>query len=185
MKNHTSKITRQRSVGAFTLIECLLGLAISAVLMVALAVAFNASVTSYGENEDLFWAIHNARQALARMTSQIRNAGYLWEYESGKFKIVAVDPSDPNNRCSFRTADGGDFTFEFRVADQGLYLIDNDPTTGGEYVLCNHVTEARFLKTPTDDDEDSKSVQISLTVESGHTRRTLSAAAVVRRNLGS
>jgi len=173
--DHRSSIRR-----GFTLVECLIGLAISAVLLAAVAVAFNASVTSYVDNEDLFWTINSARGALARMTSQIRNAGY--EYAPGL--LAAVDPLDPANRCSFRTADGGDFTFEFRVDDRRLYLIDNDPNSGGEYVLCNDVSDASFIKTPTADG-DSKSVQISLTVDNGGARRTLSAAAVVRRNLGS
>ena len=64
----------------FTLIECLMGLAISAILLVAVAVAFNASLTNYRENEDMFWAMNNARQALMRMTNEIRNAGYLDEF---------------------------------------------------------------------------------------------------------
>jgi hypothetical protein len=40
-----------------------------------------------------------------------------------------------------------------------------------------------FTKTPTDDGSDVKSVQISMTVQSGSIQRTISAAAVIRRNL--
>lgn len=177
MRNHKLQVESRKSARAFTLVECLIGLAISALLLAAVAVAFNASVVSYSENEDMFWTINNARQALARMTSQLRMAGY----EDPTFGLIAANPSDPNNRCSFRTADGGDFTYEFRSADNRLYYINN--ATSQEYVLCNHVVDARFMKTTTSDGMDCKSVQISLTVQSGDTRKTLSAAAVIRRTL--
>jgi len=184
----SSIIDHRLSIGrGFTLVECLIGLAISAVLLAAVAVAFNASVTSYVDNEDLFWTVNSARGALARMTSQIRNAGYPFEVSPGVFRIMAVDANEPSHRCRFWTADDHDFTFEFRAADGRLYLIDND--TEGEYVLCENVTAASFTKTPMDPGPDgwidSKSVQILLTINKGGAPRTLSAAAVVRRNLGS
>ena len=154
----------------FTLVECLIGLAISAMLLAAVAVAFNASVVSYGENEDMFWALNNARQAMTRMTSQLRTGH-------------TVNPTPNANEVSFFTAANEDITYEFRSAQQRLYLIKN--ATNQEYMLCDNVVDASFTKTMTDDGTDCKSVQISLTVQSGDTRRTLSAAAVVRRNLGS
>jgi prepilin-type N-terminal cleavage/methylation domain-containing protein len=154
----------------FTLVECLIGLAISALLLAAVAVAFNASVVSYGENEDMFWALNNARQAMTRMTSQLRTGH-------------TVNPTPDANEVSFFTAANEDITYEFRSAQQRLYLIKN--ATNQEYMLCDNVVDASFTKTMTDDGTDCKSVQISLTVQSGDTRRTLSAAAVVRRNLGS
>jgi prepilin-type N-terminal cleavage/methylation domain-containing protein len=154
----------------FTLVECLIGLAISALLLAAVAVAFNASVVSYGENEDMFWAINNARQAMTRMTNQLRTGH-------------TVNPIPDANEVSFFTAANEDITYQFRSAQQRLYLIKN--ATNQEYMLCDNVVDASFTKTMTDDGTDCKSVQISLTVQSGDTRRTLSAAAVVRRNLGS
>jgi len=48
--NHQLSIRR-----GFTIVECLIGLAISAVLLTAVAVAFNASVVNYGENQDMYW----------------------------------------------------------------------------------------------------------------------------------
>jgi prepilin-type N-terminal cleavage/methylation domain-containing protein len=163
--NHRSSIQR-----GFTLVECLVGLAISALLLAAVAVAFSASLRSYGENEQMFWTVNNARQALARMTSQIRTGD-------------RVDPLAPDEQCSFFTAADEDITYEFRSADRKLYLRRN--ATNQEFVICDNVVAATFTKVFTDDGADCKSVQISLTVESGDTRRTLSAAAVVRRNLGS
>jgi prepilin-type N-terminal cleavage/methylation domain-containing protein len=171
MKNQTSKTKHQKSIQGFTLVECLIGLAISAMLLVAIAVAFNASLVSYGENENMFHAINSARQAMARMTSQIRTGHWF-------------DPNAPSNECTFYAAPGDPgvpTTYEYRSADQKLYVTQN----GTDYVLCDHVTAATFTPTTTNDGLDCKSVQISLTVQSGNVSRTLSGAAVVRRTLGS
>jgi len=155
----------------FTIAELLLVLAISGILLAAVAVAFNASIINYKENEDIFKTINNARQALFRITSQLRTGHW-------------VNPSDPNNRCSFFTADADGnepITYEYRSADNKLYLITN--SDGQEYLLCENVTSMSFNKTLTDDLSDCKSVQISMTVQSGNMQRTVSAAVVIRRNL--
>ena len=176
MKTQNSKLNAQNSTRGFTIIECLISLTITAVLMVSLGVAFNASATSYRENEQMFRTINNARQALTRITSQLRTAGYQVDPNH----YAAVDPAAPGNQCSLYTANGQNLTYEFRSADQKLYLITN--SDHHEYVLCDHVTATNFIKTP-DGHGDCKSVQISLTVQSGGQQRSLAAAAVVRRNL--
>ena len=163
----------------FTVIECLFGLAISAMLLTAVAVAFNASVISFRENEDMFWTMNNARQALTRMTSEIRTAGYLPNPDLPD-SLLSVDPSAPTNACRFYTPTAELTTYEFRSADKKLYLIKN--ATNQEYVLCSNVVAATFTKTPTENPYRAKSVLISLTVQSGRSQRTLAAAAVVRRN---
>ena len=161
--NHQSKLNHR---SGFTIVELLLALAISAILLAAVAAAFNASAINYRENEEIFKTINNARQALFRMTSQLRTAD-------------AVDPAAPINECSFFTSAGDDITYRFDSDDNKLYL-DKD---GNSYVLCDNVTAMSFSKTLTDEGDDCKSVQISITVASGDLERTLAAAAVVRRNL--
>ena len=167
--NHKSPITNHQC--GFSITELLLVLAISGILLAAVAVAFNASIINYRENEDIFKTINNARQALLRITSQLRT-GY-W-----------IDPNAPSNECSFFTSDGQDITYVFRSNDNKLYLITN--SNGAEYVLCENVVSMSFIKRPTDDGTDCKSVQISMTVQGPPPRqmqRTLSAAVVVRKNL--
>jgi prepilin-type N-terminal cleavage/methylation domain-containing protein len=163
----------------FTIVECLISLAISAILLTALAVAFNAAVMNYRENEQMYQTINNARQALTRMTSQLRTASPDPTLEPH----WAVDPLEPDNRCTFHTPANESITYEFRSADGKLYLKTN--ADGHEYVLCNNVTAATFTKTPTTSPPlgDCKSVQISLTVRTGDYERTLAAAAVIRKNL--
>jgi len=162
MKNSKNK-------AGFTVAELLIALAISAILLVAVAVAFNASAVNYQENEDIFKTINNARQALFRMTSQLRTA--------------AVDRNAPPNECTLITAGGENITYRYNSADNKLYLVTNNDPSDSDYVLCDNVTAMTFTKTPTDDGLNCKSVQISMTVVSGNVQKTISAAATIRRNL--
>jgi len=161
-----------KSAAGFTIAELLLALAITAMLLAAVAVAFNASVINYRENENIFKTINNARQALSRITSQLRTAN-------------AVDPGSPNNECTLITADGNDITYRFNNTDNKLYLITNDDSSDSDYVLCDNVTAMTFTKDTATKESVIyvKSVEISITVTSGDIQRTVSAAAVIRKNL--
>jgi prepilin-type N-terminal cleavage/methylation domain-containing protein len=174
MKNRDRRHYDSRPHAGFTVVECLIGLVISAMLMTALAVAFDASIINYCENEEMFESINHARQALARMTSEIRTAD-------------GVSATAPSNQCILLSGTDPNqlITYDYRDASD-----PNDPNTlmlitnGNAYTLCDDVTAATFTKTPTDSDpNDSKSVLISMTVRCGSSERTLSAAAVVRRDL--
>jgi len=178
MKHSMQRHHTAAGEAGFTVVECLIGLAISAMLMTALAVAFNASIINFRENTEIFESINNARQALARMTTELRTADGVSFFE-------------PSNRCVFYGAADPTqlMTYEYRDASDAsdpntLVLIkDGDPNA---YTLCDGVTAASFTKTQADGDPnevDSKSVLISLTVKTGERERTLSAAAVVRRAL--
>jgi len=157
----------------FTLAELLIALAISAILLVAVAVAFHASAINYQRNEEIFKVINSARQALFRMTSQLRTAN-------------AVVHDAPSNECTLITAAGDDITYRYNSGDGKLYLITNYDLTDSDYVLCDNVTAMNCTKTTGIDDEGFiivKSVQISLTVASDDVEKTISAAAVIRRNM--
>jgi prepilin-type N-terminal cleavage/methylation domain-containing protein len=160
---------KRRICSGFTMVELLLALAISAMLLAAVGVAFNASAVNYRENEEIFKTINNARQALFRITSQLRTA-------------AAVDPCAPSSECSLITPSSENITYRYNSGDNKLYL----DTGGNSYVLCDHVTAMTFTKNVVLDAEAGwivKGVQISMTVSSGDMERTIAAAAVVRRNL--
>ena len=160
--------TRQnKSAAGFTIIEALIALAVTGLLIAAVAVAFNASIINYNENEDIFKTINNARQALTRMTTDIRTAGKVF-----------VD-GETLEQCSMETCDGQFVRYQYNISDKTLYL----ETNGINYVLCKDVTDMKFHKTQSASNPFAKSVQISMTVESGNIQRTLCAAAVIRRNL--
>ena len=169
IENRKSKIANAKA--GFTIAELLIALAISAILLVAVAVAFNASAVNYQQNEDIFKVVNSARQALFRMTSQLRTAD-------------AVAHDAPINECSFITAADENITYQFRSAENKLYLITN--IDSNEYVLCDNVTAMTFTKTAVVNEEGwwiVQSVQISITVASNNVEKTISAAAAIRRNL--
>ena len=150
----------------------LVALAIAAMLLVAVEAAFKASAENYQQNEDIFKAINSARQALFRITSQLRTAS-------------AVDPNAPSNECTMITAAGEDITYRYNSSDKKLYLITNYDTSDADYVLCDNVTAMNCTKTigVVDATTVVKNVQISITVASNDIEKTISAAAVIRRNL--
>jgi prepilin-type N-terminal cleavage/methylation domain-containing protein len=156
----------------FTIAELLIALAISAMLLVAIAVAFNASAVNYQQNEDIFKVVNSARQALFRMTSQLRTAS-------------AVAHDAPINECTLLTAGGENITYRYNSGDNKLYLITNDDLSDSDYVLCDNVIAMTCTKTWVTEDTliKVKSVQISMTVASNNVEKTISAAAAIRRNL--
>ena len=154
----------------FTLIEIIIAVVLAAMLMTALAVAFDASAKNYSANDGIFKSMNMARQALQRMTTSIRTANF----------IVFGDAA---NQCTITDADGKDYTYLFRSGDKALYLIDND--NSNEYLLCGNVSDLNFTKTTGLVSEVTavKNVQISMSVAIGGQTQTLNAAAVVRRNM--
>jgi hypothetical protein len=170
IKNRKSKIANPRA--GLTIAEVLVALAIAGMLLAAISVAINASAKNYQENEDIFKAINSARQALFRITSQLRTAS-------------AVDPAAPNNECTMITAAGDNITYQYNSGDGKLYLITNDDLTDSDYVLCDNVTAMNCTKTTEVVESLTvvKNVQISMTVASGDVKKTISAAATIRRNL--
>ena len=165
---------RTKFAVGFTVAELLIALVITGLLLAAVAVSFNASVTGYRENEDIFKTINDARQALTRITTQLRTA-------------EEVDPCSPNNECTLDTANGDNITYQYNNADNKLYLITNDDLSDSDYLLCDNVTNMSFTKATDIDPDDGleyvKSVQISMTVQNGNIQKTIAAAAVVRRKL--
>ena len=170
IENRKSKI--ENPLRGFSLAELLIALAIAAILLVAVAVAFNASAINYQQNEDIFKVVNSARQALFRMTSQLRTAD-------------AVVHDAPSNECTLITAAGEDITYRYNSGDKKLYLVTNDDLTDSDYVLCNNVTAMNCTKTWVVEDAVIKvqNVQISITVASDNIQKTISAAAAIRRNL--
>jgi type II secretory pathway pseudopilin PulG len=158
----------KKFAAAFTIAEVLIALAVVSILLAAVAVAFNAAAINYRENNDIFNAVNKARQALFRMTTQLRTAD-------------AVNPDSLSNECALITAGGDDITYRYNSSAKKLYLITNDIATDSDYVLCDNVTAMTFTKDIVQ--TNVKSVQISITVAAGDIQRTLAAAAVIRRNL--
>ncbi|MCP4260676.1 MAG: hypothetical protein GY774_24595 [Planctomycetes bacterium] len=170
--SHSSFFWKKKGAFGFTVVELLLALAISALLLAGVATAINASFINYRENEDMFKATNSARQALLRITSDLRTAD-------------AVDPNSPVNECSLIAANGDDITYRYNNIDNKLYLVTNYDLGDPDYVLCDNVTALTFTKQTFIDVTQTKvrSVQVSITVSRGNADKKISAAAVIRRNL--
>jgi hypothetical protein len=145
----------------------LIGMMIAAMLMTALAAAFDASMLNFKINEDAFKVTNTARQALVRITTELRTAN-------------AVAVSEPASECSIITAGNSNVTYKFDSTDNTLYLITNDD----DYILATGVTAMTFTKglDPTDPGV-VRNVQISMTVSANNFTKTISTAAVLRRNI--
>ncbi|MHC5156563.1 MAG: PulJ/GspJ family protein, partial [Planctomycetota bacterium] len=68
------KTPERKKQRGFTLIEVMLSLVILAVLMTAVAFAFDASVTNYQANKGIYETVNRGRQALLRITNDLRSA---------------------------------------------------------------------------------------------------------------
>ncbi len=170
MKNikYNKTIYKCKRLAGFTFVEILVSLLVTAMLITAVAVAFNASVKNYTTNKDIFNAVNKARQALTMITTQLRTA-------------KAVDTDSPSNECTFKSADDEDIAYQFNPSQNKLYMTNSS----GTYLLCDNVTGMTFAKNTgmCDSYICVKSVQISMTVASGDVQKTFSAAVVIRKNL--
>jgi len=141
------------------------------VLLTALAAAFSASVTNFKVNEDAFEVTNSARQALTRITTELRTAN-------------AVAVSEASSQCSMVTSDNRDITYKFDSTDNTLYLVTNDSTLDDDYILCENVTAMTFVKAVDPVDAGViRNVQISMTLSSDNFTKSISTAAVLRRNI--
>ena len=156
----------------FSLIEVLVALAISAVLLAAVAMAFNASIMNYNDNRDISNALNTARQAIMRITNELRCA-------------TAVSTSTPSNECTFLAADGRDITYRFDSTNQAVYLVTNYDLFDSDYVLCENITDMSFhLNTATAGGQTYvKAVMVSMTIQNGNFQKTITSGAVIRKNL--
>jgi len=164
-----AKKTKQKK--AFTVAEMLVALAIMAMLLAALAVAMHAAGVNYEQNEALFRLTNTARQALLRITAELRTA-------------TAVAVTEPATQCSLVTSDGRNITYQYNADDDTLYLVTNDNLFDDDYILCKNVSAITFTKTTVPTDPSAiRNVQISLTVSDDTITKTLATAVVIRKNL--
>ena len=174
----------RRKTRGFTLIEVMLSLTILAILMTAVAFAFDASVTNYQANKSIYETVNTGRQALLRMTNDLRSAQ----------AVALIGGEDPDNsQISLITNTGTDITYRYDSSSGTLYYDDN--VGGNSYVLCNHVTGATFNRTEHEIERDNGAggvetitairdvrIVLTLTDDAGDVSRTLAAATLVRKN---
>ncbi len=159
-------------IKAFTLLELLIGMAIFSVLLAAIAVAMESSVNSCTINKDIYTSLNRARQTMARITYDLRNA-------------QGVSTDSLTNECSLITQTGSDITYKWDSQTSKLWLITNDDLTDEDYLLCENVTALKFEKQIINKDgtDRVKYVKISIEVTGKGKPQKLSTAVVLRKNL--
>ncbi len=167
---------RHRCSGGFTLIEVLIALALLAMLMGAVAAAVHASMTNYRENEDMFRAISTARQALIRITTDLRTSSKISSYDSAGQCTIDLDGDPAEDEA---VADW-DIAYVYDDSTDTLNLVIDPDGAAESYVLCRNVTALTFSRTPA---VKPRSVRISMTVTVGGQSQTVSSAALIRRQL--
>jgi len=101
---------------AFTLVEVLLSLAIMAMLLAAVAVAVNASLTSFRENEELADVVQTTRAVLDRISREIRTAQAVdWDYTA--LSIIPVDDGSGVTEIQYENV-GGELVY--RITKNGV-----------------------------------------------------------------
>ena len=182
------KAQTQKTQAGFTIIEVMMSLVILAVLMTAVAFAFDASVTNFQQNKGIYETVNRGRQALLRITNDLRTAHEL-----------PLSSEEANTQISFGNDTDGDGTYDkdvtYRFDSDTNTLYYDDNITSNSYVLCSNVAAATFERTEHQIDRDNgaggvetiwavRDVRIVLTVtdDTSDVSKTLAAATLIRKN---
>jgi len=171
MTLHSPRIDRNpiRKRRGLSLIEVMISLAISAMLLTAVAAAFTASSDAIEINDQFFRASQSARVSLNQILSEIRRCN-----------SVSVSA----NQIDMITAADDDRSYIMVPASTTLKLRTNDITTDPDYTLCGSVTAHSFTAdTKVDSAGISHVVRVSvtLTVQVGRNSVRLTGSAAPRR----
>ncbi len=121
---------RRRRCRGLSLVEILISLAITALLLIATATAFDAALKSYKANHDLAMVSVSARNSLHQMCSLMRSA---WNDPD----VATIDVSTDGTECSFTDASDRDIIYRYD-ADQQRMEVNLDGSADW-YVLMENV----------------------------------------------
>ena len=143
-KNRANQIAfslkwRRRCTG-LSLVEVLIALAIAALLMTAVAMAFDAAFTSYKVNHDIAMSNMAARNSLYQITSTIRSAWNDPQYDigGGVTEDRGIYVNSDGTECSFIDATGREIVYRYDAAAQQLKV--NIDSGSKWYVYMNNVS---------------------------------------------
>jgi prepilin-type N-terminal cleavage/methylation domain-containing protein len=185
------KTPAKKQKTGFTIVEVMVSLVILAMLMTAVAFAFDAAVTNYQQNQGIYQTVNRARQALLRITNDLRTA-----------QDIPLISEEVNTQVSFGNDTDGDgvyeedVTYRFDNSTSPGILYYDDNLTGNSYVLCDNVVSAAFNKTEHEIERDNGAggtvtltavrdvrIVLTLTDDAGQVNQTLAAATLIRKNM--
>ena len=164
-----------------TLIELMLALAISAVLLTAVAVAMQASMHSYNENEKSAVSIQTFRSILQRMAREVRTADGVDAHTTSRSinppagsGVEEIHYEFTNGQLIYRTVEDGNST--------SYILVDANSATAAGNPWVSDFTVAREAGTDSEGNACTKSVTVRLTLNIDGEVVGMTATASPRRN---
>jgi hypothetical protein len=167
--NNYNRLRTIRSRRGLGLVELTLCLAVSAMLLTAVAAGTWAAVGATTVNDQYVRASHVTRVCMDQMTTQLRRCDSC--------QVAASD------RVEILTDTGRDWTYQYFPATQQLKLVMNDVVLKPSYVLANNVTAATFTADMSADGTKVARVSIVMTVKVGKTAVTVNDTVAPRRAL--
>ena len=178
-------IRRPRSARGATLIELLIALAITAILMTAVAVAVDTAFKNYQTNQNLADVSVAARNTVQRMRTSIRSA--FNDPCDADPSINAIIVGTAGLSCSFTDANGQNIRYAYDVNSKQLTININ--SSANTYVLLDDVypiADATPIFTPRNADATEFSagtlerVEIRFQVARNNLTHPISASVVPR-----
>ena len=161
-----------------SLVEVMFSLTITAALLTAAAVAFNASSDVIQSNDQFSRATQGARVSLHQILTQVRRGSVNTNWTPTALRMVTARNDDGTGE--------DDVTYFYDATAKQLKLITNDSTSDPDYVLANNVTAMQFAAEIGQDHTLAPCVvrvTVYITVTVGGNTITLSGSAAPRRNL--
>lgn len=124
----------KKSRRGLSLAEVMISLAISAMLLTAVAAAFSASSDAIEVNDQFFRASQAARVSMTQILTEIRRAN----------AVQVPGTLTGQKSLSMMTHDNKDRTYSYDTAAQKLKLITNDVLTDPDYTLASNCTSTTF-----------------------------------------
>jgi type II secretory pathway pseudopilin PulG len=155
-----------------SLVEALISLAITAMLLVSVSMAFTSSTQVVQANDEFFRATQAARVGLNQMLTEVRRA-------------TVIQGSPNAYSISMLTDDAEDRTYLYDPDAKKLYLYLGDVADNVRYTLCNNVKSATFSVDSVVKNNASHVVRVAVTmdVEYGSNHIQLSGSAAPRREV--
>ena len=146
----------RRGMGLF---EVMIALSITALLLTAVAVAYQVTSRAMEMNEQFARASQAARVSVNQMMASVRKS------TSNYTDDVTLELQDPDGKTN---------RYEYDEANKRLTLKLPDDHPGKTFVLARNVTKAQFYT-------DGETISVLLTVEVGTNQVSLSGSAMPRR----
>lgn len=164
----TANMARYRGIG---LIEMLIALSISAVLLLAVGMAFQASFSNYAENQQIVEATQDTRLVLHRLMTQARRSSYLNVSYQGR--MIQVETPD----------DDYQYIYTYVPADCRILLSRMNMTTRATESIGTVDNVTNFVVPSAQWVENPARLTLSMTIRCGSNESTLTGSAVPRSTI--